>query len=199
MKKILHIISSINGAQSFSIQLGNAIVDKIIAANPGSTVKETNLVDIEIPHLGAAQFTAFFTPAESRTPQDLEAIKYSDEAVKDLLEADVIVIGSPLYNFGIPSTLKAWIEHIVRRGITFSYGENGPVGLVTGKKVYIAVASGGVYSEGPMQAYDFAVPYLKTVLGVLGVTDVDVFRVEGTNVPGVQEGALEKGINSIVL
>ena len=199
MKKILHIISSINGDNSFSIKLGNAVIEKIKAAYPGSTVEETNLVKKNFPHLEEMHLTSFYTPIEKRTLQDLEAIKHSDEALKQIKEADIIVIGAPLYNFAIPSTLQAWIGHITRKGETFNYGENGPEGLIKGKKVYVAAASGGIYSEGPMQPYDFVVPYLKTVLGFLGMTDLTVFRVEGTAIPVVQDTALAKGMDSIVL
>ena len=197
MKKILHVISSPRGANSFSIKLGNAIVEKIKTTYPESTVKEFNLVNHQFPHLEEAHLNAFFTPAENRTPENLAAVKHSDDAIKDLQDADIIVIGAPLYNFQIHSTLKAWIDHIARSGITFKYGENGPEGLIKGKKVYIAIASGGVYSEGPMQSYDFIAPYLKGVLGFLGMTDISIFRVEGSSMPGMAEAALEKGINSI--
>lgn len=199
MKKILHIISSPRGAASFSIQLGNAIIEKIIEAYPGSTVTENNLVYHPFPHLEEAHITSFYTPAESRTEANLEAIKHSDEAIQQIMDADIIVLGAPLYNFGVHSSLKAWIDHIVRKDITFNYGANGPEGLIKNKKLYIATSSGGVYSTGPMQAYDFVVPYLKATLGFLGLTDVSVFRIEGTKVPGVQETAVADGIASINL
>src|ERR1700730_6845220 len=197
MKKILHIISSPRNGASFSIKLGNAIVEKVKAAYPGCTVKETNLVTTRFPHLEEAHITSFFTPAENRTPESIAALKHSDEAIREIQEADIIIIGAPLYNFNIHSSLKAWIDQIVRRGIAFRYDGNGPEGLVKGKKVYSAVASGGVYSEGPMQPHDFVVPYLKWVLGFLGMTDITVLRVEGTAIPGIQETALEKGVKSI--
>jgi len=155
MKKILHIISSPRNGASFSIQLGNAIIDKIKAAHPGSTIKERNLVKTQFPHLEEAHLTSFFTPPENRTPENIEAVRHSDEAIREIMEADILVIGAPLYNFNIHSSLKAWFDHIVRAGVTFSYSEKGAEGLVKGKKVYVAMASGGVYSEGPMQAHDF--------------------------------------------
>lgn len=200
MKRILHIISSPRGEESFSIKLGNAIVERIKSAYPGSTVKESNLVEKQFPHLEEAQITSFFTPEEYRTPENIEAIRHSDEAIREIMEADTIVIGAPFYNFSIHSTLKAWIDHISRAGVTFRFTENGSFeGLVHGKKVYIAVASGGIYSEGAMQSYDFSAPYLRAILGFLGITDVNVVRVEGTNIPGIQDSALEKAINSIEL
>jgi FMN-dependent NADH-azoreductase len=199
MKKILHVISSPRNGASFSIKLGNAIIEKVKAAHPGSTVKEVNLVNKHFPHLGEAHLVSFFTPAESRTPENIEAVRHSDEAIREIQEADIIVIGAPLYNFSIHSSLKAWLDHIVRSGVTFSYDANGAQGLVKGKKVYIAMASGGIYSEGPMQTHDFVVPYLKWILGFIGMTDIKVLRIEGTAIPGIQDTAVEKGLSSIVL
>ncbi|WP_158799251.1 FMN-dependent NADH-azoreductase [Pedobacter sp. L105] len=197
MKHILHLKSSIQGATSYSIKLGQAIVEKIQDKYPGSTIEELNLVDIEIPHLNPAVLRTFFIPGDQLTEEEKESIRFSDEVVKQLLAADIIVIGAPLYNFTIHTALKAWIDHITRAGITFGYGENGPVGKVTGKKVYVAMSSGGVYSEGPGKANDFVAPYLKAFLGFLGMTDLTVFRAEGLKVPGVQEQAMQKAINSI--
>jgi FMN-dependent NADH-azoreductase len=197
MKHILHIISSIQGKESYSIKLGKTIVEKIQDKYPGSTAEELNLVDIDIPHLNPDVLRAFFIPEDQLTDQDKESIRLSNEFVKQLLAADVIVIGAPLYNFTIPSSLKAWIDHITRAGITFGYGENGPIGKVTGKKVYVAMSSGGIYSEGPGKANDFVVPYLKAFLGFLGMTDLTAFRAEGLKVPGIKENAFEKAIESI--
>lgn len=123
--------------------------------------------------------------------------KYPGSTLEELNLIDIIVIGAPLYNFTVHTALKAWIDHITRAGITFGYGESGPVGKVTGKKVYIAMSSGGVFSEGPGKANDFVAPYLKAFLGFLGMTDLTVFRAEGLKVPGVKEYALEKAIKSI--
>jgi FMN-dependent NADH-azoreductase len=199
MKKILHIISSPRGEASFSIQLGKAIIEKIQAEHPGSTVSEKNLVDKRFPHLEEVHLTSFFTPAESRTAENREAIIHSDEAIQEIHDADILVIGAPMYNYTIHSALKAWIDHIARAGLTFKYDENGVQGLVKNKKVYIAETSGGVYSEGPMQSFDFAAPYLKAILAHMGMTDVTVFRIEGTAIPGIQDTAVEKGIASIIL
>ena len=197
MKRILHLISSIQGNGSHSIQLGQAIVEKIQEKYPGSTLEELNLVDIEIPHLNPAVLRTFFIPGDQLTEEDKASIRFSDGMVKQLLAADIIVIGAPLYNFTIHSSLKAWIDHITRAGITFGYGENGPVGMVTGKKVYVAMSSGGVYSEGPGKANDFVAPYLNAFFGFLGMKDLTVIRAEGLKVPGVKEYAMEKAIDSI--
>lgn len=193
---ILHIISSPRKGESYSIKLGNGLVEKLQAANPGSTVKVHDLTNKPFPHVEEAHLQSFFTPAESRTPEQQEAVRHSDEAIAEIMAADTIVIGAPLYNFGIPSTLKAWVDHIARAGVTFRYTADGPEGLVKGKKVYVAMSSGGIYSEGPTAGYDFVAPYLKAVLGFLGMTDVTVVRVEGTAFPNLQPTALEKGLAS---
>ena len=196
---ILNIISSPRKGESYSTKLGNAVVEKLQAANPGSTLKVHDLTNKPFPHLEEAHLQSFFTPAESRTPEQQEAVRHSDEAIAEIMAADVLVIDAPLYNFGIPSVLKAWVDHIARAGTTFRYTANGPEGLVKGKKVYVAMASGGIYSEGPSAGYDFVAPYLKAVLGFLGMTDVAVFRVEGLAIPDLQATALDKAIASISL
>ncbi|MDJ1481727.1 MULTISPECIES: FMN-dependent NADH-azoreductase [Xanthocytophaga] len=197
MKRILHLISSIQGNKSHSLELGNAIIEKVIEKYPGSTVEEVNLVDLDIPHLSPATLQSLFIPGDKLTAEDKELIRFSNEAVNQLMASDIIVIGAPLYNFTIHTSLKSWIDHITRPGITFGYTENGPVGMVTGKKVYVAMSSGGIYSEGPGKNNDFVAPYLKAFLGFLGMTDLTVFRAEGLKVPGVMEHAMEKGIASI--
>jgi FMN-dependent NADH-azoreductase len=197
MKKILNIVSSPRGGASYSIQLADAIIAKLQAAYPGSMVKTVDLARKRWPHLEEAHLTSFFTPVEHHTDKDKEAIRHSDEAIKDIREADILVIGAPMYNFSIHSTLKAWIDHIVRSGITFSYSDKGPEGLVVGKKVYVALASGGIYSEGPARAMDFIEPYLRAILGFIGLKDVTFFRVEGLALPGVKDTALEKAIAEI--
>jgi FMN-dependent NADH-azoreductase len=132
-----------------------------------------------VPHLTEQMMGAFFTPAEQRNADQAHTIKTSDILVDELLAADVIVIGAPMYNFSVTSGLKAWIDHIARVGRTFKYGANGPEGLVAGKKVYVITASGGVYSEGPAAGYDFLATYLRAALGFLGMTDVTFIRAEG--------------------
>lgn len=199
MKKILHIISSPQGEASYSIKLGRSIVDKLVTTYPGSTVKEHVLVNNHFPHLEEAQITSFFTPPQQRTSQNVEALKHSDEAIQEVMDADILVIGAPMYNFSIPSTLKAWIDHIARAGVTFKYDEKGPKGLIEGKKVYLAVSSGGIYSEGAMKAYDFGTPYLQVVLGFLGITDISIVRPEGTSIPDKKDTVIEAAMNSLVL
>ena len=199
MKKVRNITSSPRGAASYSIQFAQALIDRIVAANPGSTVQTTDLVKMNFPHLEEAHLTSFFTPVDQHTEKDKEAIRRSDEAIKEIMEADILVIGAPMYNFSIPSALKAWLDHIIRAGITFRYSEKGIEGLVKGKKVYLVLSSGGIYSEGSMKPNDFVEPYLRTVLGFIGLTDITTVRVEGSAIPGIKETALERAIESIAL
>ncbi|SEL97663.1 FMN-dependent NADH-azoreductase [Parapedobacter koreensis] len=199
-KKVLHIIASPQGEASISKQLGNAIIDKIQAKYPNSVVKERDLAKEAFPHLDGLQIGSWFTPATNHTPEQATAIKISKEAIAEMQEADIYVIGAPFYNFAIPSTLKAYLDHIARPGITFRYTEDGtPEGFLKNKKAYIAIASSGFYSEGEFQSFDFVSPYLKFMLGFLGITDITTFRVEGQRIKGIQETALQKGIESVVI
>ncbi|MGN7787349.1 FMN-dependent NADH-azoreductase [Niabella sp. 22666] len=198
MKKILHIISSPRGEASISKKLGDAIIEKIKTKYPDSIVKERNLATGHFPHLDELQIGSWFVPSKSHSDEQAAAIKYSEEAIAEMQEADIYVIGAPFYNFAIPSTLKAYLDHIARPGITFRYNEEGkPEGYLKNKKAYIATASSGVYSAGEFQSFDFVSPYLKFLLGFLGITDISIFRVEGLRIDGVKETAYEKGIASI--
>lgn len=194
MKKILNIISSPRGAASASIQLAQTLIDQLMAIHPDSTVKTTDLTKKNFPHLEESHLTSFFTPPDKHTAKDKAAIRHSDEAIKEIMDADTLIIGAPMYNFNIPSTLKAWLDHIVRAGLTFSYSEKGAEGLLKGKKVYLILATGGVFSEGPLKPHDFVEPYLRFILGFIGLTDVTVFRVEGLAIPGMKDTAMEKAI-----
>jgi FMN-dependent NADH-azoreductase len=197
--QILQIISSARGAESYSTRLSEGIIAKLVAAHPGSTVVVRNVATQPFPHLEEAHLQAYFTPAEGRSAEQQEAVRHSDEAIAQVMAADVLVIGVPFYNFSIASSLKSWLDHLTRAGLTFRYTPTGPEGLIQGKKVYLAVASGGIYSEGPQQPYDFATPYLRWMLGFLGLTDVTVARAEGVKLPAFQPTALQKGIDSVAV
>ncbi len=199
MTKILNLISSAKGAESVTIKLAIAIINKIKASESNVIVKERNLAINSYPHLEGDEITSIFTPAEYRTLEQQTILKKSDEAVAELFEADIIIIGAPMYNFTIPSSLKAYFDRITRAGVTFNYTDKGPEGLLKNKKVYIAAASGSMITEEHMQKYDFVTPYVKTLLGFLGVTDVTVFRAEGLSIPELKETALNKAIDSIKL
>ena len=199
-KKILQLNSSIMGEQSYSRKLGNAIIEKIQKKYPESTVEQLDLVESNIPHVTPQTLQAMFTPPESQTEETKQKLNLSDKLVKQLFDADIIVVGAPLINRTIHSSLKSWIDHITRRGITFGYSKEGlPMGLVSGKKVYVAMSSGGIYTDEQGRSNDFVSPYLQSFLGFLGMTNLTVFRAEGLHVSEVQDKALEKGINSIVI
>jgi len=197
--KILHIISSPQGGASNSIKLGSAIVDKLVQANPNSEVTVRNLNDNPLPHLDESIIASFYTPDELLTPVHIENAKQSDEVVAQVRNADVIVIGAPIYNYGIPSPLKVWIDHLVRVRKTVSFADGTPRGLITGKRLYIAASSGAVFSEGYYKPFDFVVPYLRAALGLVGITDITVYRSEGTSMPGIMDAGLKNAIDSITV
>ncbi len=199
MKQILHIISSPRIEVSASRKLGNAVIEKIQEKYPDSTVKERDLTKNLVPLLEEAHINTFFSPAESHSPEQQSINEYSENLISELQEADIIVIDSPMYNFSVPATLRAYFDFTSRAGYTFKYDENGPKGLLNNKKLYIAFTSGNIYSKGPYQVYDSNVPYVKNVFGFYGVTDVSVFRAEGLSIPGVMENSLEKAIESVVI
>ena len=195
--KILRLTTSFKGKGSQSFQLGNAIVEKIKTQHPGADTIVRDLAKNEMPHFNEMHFTSFITPLENLSPELRNAVSLSDDAISELMDADMVVIDVPMYNFSIPSSLKAWIDHIVRAGITFRYSKGSVEGLVNGKKVFLAIASGGVYSEGPMKELDLTEKYLRNILGFIGITDITTFRVEGVAIPGIMETALPKALQSV--
>jgi FMN-dependent NADH-azoreductase len=175
---ILHITSSARGAASYSSRVAAQVIDQISARNPGTSVTVRNVARDPLPHIDDDFIIATKSPDGPQTERQHALLAQSDALVDELFAADMIVIAAPMINFTIPSTLKTWIDHVARAGRTFSYTEKGPQGLVTGKQVILVVARGGIYAED--NALDFQVPYLKGVLGFLGMTDVEVIEVEGT-------------------
>ncbi len=179
---ILHIDSSPMGARSVSKKLTQQVVSKLTEKYPDTHVVYHDLSTEILPHLNGEILGSFFTPKENHTPAQAEAIRVSDQLTDELLAADVIVIGAPMWNFNIPSSLKAWIDHISRMGRTFKYTETGPQGLVASDKKVIVVSSrGGIYTEGPAQAFDHQESYLKAIFGFLGISDVSFVRAEGVS------------------
>lgn len=191
MSNILLVTSSPRGAASHSTRVATELAHKLQAALPGSTLTTRDLVADPLPHIEPDYASGIYLPADARTPRQSEVVGVSDAAVDELFAADHVILATGFINFSISSTLKSWVDHIARNGRTFAYGEKGPKGLVGGKKVYIVLASGGVYSEGPAAALDFAVPYLKAVLGFLGLTDVQTIRIEGV---GMGEDAVNAAL-----
>ncbi|GLQ48709.1 FMN-dependent NADH-azoreductase [Dyella flava] len=167
--KLLHLDASSLGQHSVSRALTAAVVAQITRENTNATVTYRDLTAQPLPH---------WTPVVDAAS---EAAKLGDAVMEEFLAADVVVIGAPMYNFSVPSQLKAWIDRIMVAGKTFSYSEKGPQGLVTGKKVIVVSSRGGVYSTGPAAAMDFQESYLRTVFGFIGATDVEFIRAEGVN------------------
>ena len=179
MTTILHINSSVRSTGSTSRQLTAEFLSKWKTAQPDDVIVERDLAADPVPHLTEQMMGAFFTPAEQRSPEQVQTVQLPDALVAELFGADIIVLGAPMYNFSISSALKAWIDHVTRVGVTFNYTDTGPVGMVKGKKVYLFTARGGVYSEGPAQSMDFQETYLRTALGFIGLTDITFIRAEG--------------------
>ncbi|MFX1673395.1 NAD(P)H-dependent oxidoreductase [Paraburkholderia sp. A2WS-5] len=186
MTTILQINSAARSQGAQSTLLVNELTNKLQQSNPGAKVVARNLQAEPLPHLDDAVLGAFFTPAEQRTPEQQAIAARSEALIAELQAADVIVIGAPMYNFGISSQLKTYFDWIARAGITFQYTANGPVGLVTGKKVYVVSARGGKYHGTPN---DSQTPYLKSFLGFLGMTDVSFIYAEGLNMGPDAAGA----------
>ena len=171
---ILQINSSVRGSSSTSTRIASSVVEQLKRLHPEATVTVRDLE--QHPILDSQALGALFTPAEARTPEQKDRVAQDDATIAQLQAADVVVIGVPLYNFGEPVQLKAWIDSISRAGVTFRYGPNGPEGLVKGKKVYVAFARGGKYRDTPA---DTQTPYLRNILGFLGMTDVTFLHAEG--------------------
>ncbi|WP_300517210.1 NAD(P)H-dependent oxidoreductase [Aliiroseovarius sp.] len=174
MTSILRIDGSARKQGSASRQLTDQLIARL-----GGEVTRRDLADTNIPHLTEDWVSGTFTPPEARTEAQNEALAFSDELVAELRAADLLVISTPVYNFGVPSALKAWVDQVARTGVTFKYGEAGPEGLLTGKRAVVVAASGGTPAGAP---HDFAVSYLKQVLGFLGITEVDVVDAAGVAV-----------------
>ena len=172
--KLLHIDSSVLGENSASRSLTTAIVTRLHAVHPGIEVTHRDLAAQTLPH---------FTPV---LKEGHPCIARNAEVLDEFLAADIVVIGAPMYNFTIPTQLKAWIDRILTAGKTFRYTEHGPEGLAGGKRVIIASARGGIYSEGPATAVDFQETYLKHVFGFIGIHHLEFVRAEGLNLGAEQ-------------
>jgi FMN-dependent NADH-azoreductase len=177
--KILHIDSSVTGAKSISRPLTKATVEKLLENNPDATVVRRDLIDSPLSHYTAV-LRLFGADDAGLTPEQKLELATGREVLEEFLAADVVVVGAPMYNFNIPSQLKAWIDHLCVAGVTFKYSSAGPEGQLGGKKIIIVSSRGGKYGPGsPYEQADFQEKYLKTVFGFLGVKDLIVVRAEG--------------------
>ena len=187
MPTLLHIDSSPRGDYSISRKLSAAFVETWKAKNPSGTVitrdlEKTNLTFVDLNWIAGA-----YSDPASHTPEQKQALALSDELTGELLGADEIILATPMYNFAIPASVKAWIDHVVRIGTTFHIDATGYHGLATGKKATFVIASGGVYAAGsPAEGYNQETPYLKSIFGFMGITDVKVVLAGGTT--GIMQG-----------
>ncbi len=177
MSTVLVVNSSASGDASVSRALVDGAVAELKAQDPTVRVVTRDLGTSPVPHLTAETVTGV-RGAEATTEAEAAARALSDTLIGELEAADVIVIGAPMYNFGIPSTLKAWFDHVLRAGRTFSYSAAGPKGLLEGKRAIVVATRGGLYSEGPAQVMDGQEPHLRTMLGFIGIKDVVFVRAE---------------------
>lgn len=176
MTTILKLNSSIYSDAGASSQLAAQFVTALREREPGARVIERDLAREPLPHLDAARFQAFLTKPEERTAEQADVAGVSDALIDELRAADVLVLGLPMYNFGLPSQLKAYFDHIARAGITFRYTEQGPVGLLTGKKAYVFATRGGAYAGTPR---DTQTQYVRDFLAFLGIAEVEFVYAEG--------------------
>ncbi|MBY6057657.1 FMN-dependent NADH-azoreductase [Leisingera daeponensis] len=186
-RTVLHIDSSARTEGSVTRDLSAQIVSRLGA---GSVIRRD--LAAPLPLLDGAWVGANFTPADQRSDEQKQLLALSDSLVEELKQADTLVIGSPVYNFSVPSTLKAWIDLVARAGLTFKYTENGPIGLLEGKRAIIVMASGGTQAGSDI---DFATTYLRHVLGFIGITEVEIVAADAMSIDA--DGALAKAKTQI--
>lgn len=174
MAQLLKIQTSLFQNDGQSSQLADTFASQWLANNPGARIVSRDLAAEPAPHLNLARFQAFTTPAAERTVEQQAVAGYSDQLIEEIKASDVLVLGIPMYNFSVPSTLSSYFDHIARAGITFNYTPEGPKGLLTGKKAYVFITRGGFYGEDHAQS-----AYVRQILGFIGITDVEIIHAEG--------------------
>ena len=189
MSRVLIIESSARQQDSFSRQLTRQFISQWQSVHPGDQITVRDLALNPVPHLDADLLGGWMKPEEQRSATEKASLQRSNELTDELLAADVLVMAAPMYNFAIPSTLKAWLDHVLRAGVTFKYTETGPQGLLAGKKAYVLTARGGIYAGS---AADHQEPYLRQVMAFIGIHDVTFIHAEGMNLGGDFQ---EKGLN----
>ncbi|SER45266.1 FMN-dependent NADH-azoreductase [Azotobacter beijerinckii] len=187
MSRVLVIESSARKEGSVSRQLTAEFLANWKAAHPDDEIVVRDLANEPVPHLDIDLLGGWTKPAGQQSEAEKAALARSERLTAELLGADVLVLAAPMYNFAIPSTLKAWLDHVLRAGVTFKYTENGPQGLLTGKRAFVLTARGGIYSGSPL---DHQEPYLRQALGFIGIHDVNFIHAEGLNMGGdfLQQG-----------
>jgi FMN-dependent NADH-azoreductase len=176
MKTVLQLNTSLFAEQRQSSKLTRNFIEAWRRRNPRDRIVTRDLASDPVPHLTAERFQAFLTPSGEHTPERRQVVAYSDALIEELQQADVIVLGLPMYNFGVPSMLKAYFDHVARAGVTFRYTESGPQGLLGNKKVYVLAARGGTYQGTPL---DTQTHYVTNFLKFLGIQDIEFVYAEG--------------------
>lgn len=199
MTNILIVNSSPNPDGSVSRALTEQFVESWRDVSDDTTIVHRDVGLNLIPHVTQDMVGAYYTPPDQRSQEQKDILELSDAIVDEVEAADIIVIGSPMHNFGISSSLKVWVDHLARVGRTFNYTENGPEGTLSGRKVFVMTARGGTYQEGsPAAAMDMQEPYLRTVFGFLGLDDVTFVHAEGIAGGTAGKDTAEMEIRSIV-
>jgi FMN-dependent NADH-azoreductase len=178
MSALLQLNTSMFSADGQSSLLADSFVAAWQASHPGARVMARDLARDPVPHLSAERFQSFIAEPETRSAEQQAVVDFSDALIAELRNAEVIVLGLPMYNFGVPSTLKSYFDHIARAGVTFRYSEQGPIGLLTGKKAYVFATRGGLYAG---TAQDTQTAYVRNFLRFIGIEDVEFIYAEGLN------------------
>ncbi|WP_339547278.1 FMN-dependent NADH-azoreductase [Pseudomonas sp. RA_35y_Pfl2_P32] len=181
MSRVLIIESSARQQDSVSRQLTQTFIEQWQAAHPADAISVRDLASQPVPHLDANLLGGWMKPAPQRTDSEQASLERSNLLTDELLAADVLVLAAPMYNFAIPSTLKAWLDHVLRAGVTFKYTATGPQGLLSGKRAYVLTARGGIYAGS---SSDHQEPYLRQVMAFIGIHDVTFIHAEGMNLGG---------------
>ena len=197
MKNILMIEASPRGKDSASRAVSDTLTERLAGLYPGAKVLRRDLTIEQLPHLDKLTLRAISTKDPVEAESLKESAHQSDQLTAELLESDLLVMATPMWNFGIPSALKAWIDLVVRPGRTFQYSDGGVLGLAKNKKAILILASGGVFTEGPWRSWDFVEPYLRQILAFIGIVDVQIVRIEGMNIPSLAATAVLKANQAV--
>lgn len=197
MKQILIIEVSPRGKASASRSVTETLAARLSGLYPSARIVRRDLATEHLPHLDGVTLQAISTKDPTEAEALREAARHSDRLIEELQDSDLLVIATPMWNFGVPSALKAWIDLVVRQGKTFRYTDGGVEGLAKGKKAILIVASGGVFTEGPWTAWDFVEPYLRQILGFIGIADVQTVRAEGMNLPLLAPDSVPKANRAV--
>jgi FMN-dependent NADH-azoreductase len=202
MKQMLMIEISPRGLDSASRAVADTLAARLCSLYPSAQLVRRDLATEPLPHLDGTTLRAISTKDPDEAARLHEAARLSDALTDELLASDLLVTATPMWNFGIPSALKAWIDLVVRPGRTFQYAEGGVRGLAKDKRAILVLASGGVFTDGPWQSWDYVEPYLRQILGFIGVTDVQTVRAQGMNIPALAPDAVpgaQKAVAELVL